>query len=137
MTIIPEPGNESNHVYLATGNPGKNWTYFRQSVTYKPGKKYTVSFDVKLVGDTAGNGTSEGSFACNLRYFDESATNNFEHTIKTFKANTSEWVHVEAVHIPKQIDGPDGHDFSIYADPVGDISLSYMVDNVVVTEEDA
>ena len=137
VTIIPEPGNESNHVYLVTGNPGKNWTYFRQSVTYKLGKKYTVSFDVKLVGDTAGNGTSEGSFACNLRYFDESATNNFEHTIKTFKANTSEWVHVESVHIPKQIDGPDGHDFSIYADPVGDISLSYMVDNVVVTEEDA
>ena len=137
VTIAEEPGNTSNHVWYVTSAPGKNWTYFRQAALFKKGKKYNISFDVKLVGDNANKGLKEAVFNLNIRYPETGALNNFDHLIKAFKVTTDGWTHVEAEHVVAKMDSSSGHEFAIYANPSGDASFTYMVDNIVVAESDS
>ncbi len=131
ISIVEDPRDKTNHVYNVTPKAGKNWTYFRQAARFKAGYKYKISYDICLVSDSV----QTGAINCNLRYPEEGALNGKDHVVFSSKLNKGEWTHVEFEHVVNSTNSANGHEFTIYANPEGEVSLGYMVDNIVVVEE--
>lgn len=140
ITIVEDSEKKGNHVYNVAAKPGKNWSYFRQDTTFKAGKTYKIEYDIRVTGDNSGATTGvTGSINCNMRYPETGALNNFDHLVKGTTPITYEdgWVHVSLTWTVEKMDGIDGHQFTLYSNPNGENSVSFQVDNIVVTETDA
>ena len=135
ITIVPDPDDETNMVFNVEAKKDKKyWTYFRYKTDYKAGQTYKIAFDVKAtaVGENKDSSASV-SIQLNMRYFD--ANNKADHIAGRVKAVVGgEWVHYETEFtVPS--DSRRGTDqFTIYAEPIGEQSISYMLDNISVTE---
>ncbi len=137
ISIIEDPRDSKNHVYLIKSNEGKQWAYFRQAGIFKPGKHYKISYDLCMV-DTFDGKIPSGTvnISTNLRYPDAAAQNGIEHVIGHTAAKAGEWNHVEVEFTTQNVDNLDNHEFTIYANPYGNVGVNYMVDNIVVIESD-
>jgi len=135
ITIVEDADKAGNHVYNVEANAGKQWSYIRHKVIYTPGATYTVSFDVKLTGTNDGKAPEDlkGEILVNGVYDDAAKS---DHVIKSFPIALKDgWVHCECTYtVAPTSTLRDKDEFTIYANPVGDISVLYQVDNVVVTE---
>ena len=131
--------HEGNKVFLVTTKPGKQWSYFRQDVRYKPGATYKVEYDVKLVGAGDITDGSDESIATdimvNARYSVVSGST--DHVLGDVRriSVSDGWQH-RTVEFTVPADSPDrGSDqFAIYANPIGENGANYYVDNIVITE---
>lgn len=146
ISIVEDPEDETNHVYLVKTDSGKNWTYFRRNCYFTPGKTYRVEYDVKLAGageDTTGsNPTVESTVFTNMRYNDSQG--NVDHL---YGASDGEmgvgikvsdgWKHISFEYqVDRESTDRTSDQFSIYSNPAGDEGVSYYIDNLVVTELD-
>lgn len=136
ITIIPDPDNTLKNIFNVKSDPGKKWAYIRQKVTYTPGAKYLVSFDVKLLGTNDGktDDSISTSIYVNAVYLD--AENKKDHIVKSFPVTVSKgWVHIECEYtVPLNSTIRTDDQFAIYANPVGDLGANYQVKDVKVTE---
>ncbi len=138
ITIVDDPENEGNKVYRVASNAGKNWTYFRQDCEFTPGTTYTIEFDVKLAGlGTDLNGTDpelQTSVMCNMRYTDSEYKIDHITGMSQTLSVADGWVHCSFEHtVDANSKDRSSDQFSIYANPVGESSVNYYIDNVVVT----
>ena len=145
ISIVEDPDNKDNHVYLVKGNAGKNWSYFRYLCIFKPGKTYKVEYDVRLLGkgeDISGeDGDCATSIICNMRYSDSqgktdhiSGANDDASMGVSLKVSDG-WKHVSFEYtVDAGSTLRDNDQFSVYANPVGEESANYYIDNIVVTE---
>lgn len=145
ISIVEDPDNKDNHVYLVKGNAGKNWSYFRYLCIFKPGKTYKVEYDVRLLGkgeDISGeDGDCATSIICNMRYSDSqgktdhiSGANDDASMGVSLKVSDG-WKHVSFEYtIDENSTLRDNDQVAVYANPVGEESANYYIDNVVVTE---
>ena len=136
ITIANDPANESNKVFKveAKKDGGKYWTYFRHDTEYTAGKTYYIQFDVKAIA--VGDDTEtpvDTNIQVNMRHYD--ANGKVDHVHGSVKATVGGgWVHY-AQEYKMPLNSARGADqFAIYANPVGEDSVSYMVDNISVTE---
>ena len=136
ITIVADPDDANNKVFLVTPHEGKKWTYFRyQTDPVRVGVEYRISYDFKYAGNNANNAEIEGStFHTNVVYKHPDALNGFDHPVTHTKFTPGDgWMHCETVHIPEAVQaGIEDSQFAIYVDPVGDISVAYYVDNFTV-----
>ena len=138
ITIVDDPENEGNKVYRVASNAGKNWTYFRQDCEFTPGTTYKIEFDVKLAGlGTDLNGTDpelQTSVMCNMRYTDSEYKIDHLTGMSQTLSVADGWVHCSFEHtVDANSKDRSSDQFSIYANPVGESSVNYYIDNVVVT----
>ena len=138
VSIVKDPSNEENKVYLTKAKTGKQWTYFSQSVSYNKGKTYDVEFDIRVagVGDdiSCEDESITASLFVNATYYDEDGNTN--HIVARKAVSVADgWYHyTTSFTVPETADvGDDG--FNIYADPIGDKAVNYYVDNIKVTEK--
>lgn len=135
ITVADDPHHEGNKVYRVAAKEGKNWTYFRYNADFKAGKTYRIEFDVKAyaVGEDAAGKTT---IQLNMRYFD--ANGKADHIAARIPVTVgNDWTH-HASSYTVPADSRRGTDqFTVYAEPVGDKSVSFMIDNISVTEEEA
>lgn len=138
VSIVKDPLNEDNKVYLAKAKPGKQWTYFTQSVVYGAGKTYDVEFDVMIAGLGDDISCEDDSFTAsifvNATYYD--ADGNTDHIITSKAVSVTDgWYHYKtSFTVPASAEvGDDG--FNIYANPVGELAVNYYVDNIKVVEQ--
>lgn len=138
VSIVSDPDNSENAVYAVTAKENKkDWTYFVQDVTYKKNKKYVISFDIRSMGDTSGDDKAGANLFLNLKYPDSGALNGEDHVIGHGIAVTSDtWTHVERECTVTSLDSQYGNKLTLYAEPNGEYAVSFMVDNVVVTEKE-
>ena len=136
ITIIPNPDKTSENIFDVKSKGGKQWAYFRQKVTYTPGATYKVSFDAKLTGTNDGKTDSSiaSQILVNAVYLD--ADGKKDHVIKSFPTTVEGgWIHCECEYtVPANSTLRDSDEFSIYANPVGDLGANYQIKDVKVTE---
>ena len=133
ISIVQDPLNENNRVYLFEGDANKKqWTYARHKFNFKAGYQYKIEYDVMVSKDRVGN--AEVITRNNLRYPDIGVQNNMEHITGSVKALPGVWQHYEKVYTVKKVDLDDGHEFTVFGEPLGDISLTFYLDNIKVTE---
>lgn len=134
ITSVP---NHAGNCYLVTSNPGKQWLYLTQDVVFKPGKLYTVEYDICLAGKDRNPLLSETEIVyinCNMQYDDPSSKTDHV-VISTPLSMASGWVHVKGECVVNAASENRGKDkFSVYSNPVADYGVAYYLDNVVVTE---
>ncbi len=135
VKIIDDPDKDGNKIFDVTST-GKQWAYFRQKVTYTPGATYKVSFDVKLSGTNDGSkdSTIGTQIHVNAVYADPAGSS--DHVVAGKKVSVSDgWVHYECEYTVSTASANRANDeFTIYANPVGELGCDYQIDNVVVTE---
>ncbi|MBR6290951.1 MAG: hypothetical protein IKR53_05855, partial [Clostridia bacterium] len=135
ISITADPDDAKNHVWLVKAKNGKSWTYFRQNVTWREKTAYTVEYDIRLIEDCEGNKDIATQLCCNVRYQDSTALNGKDHVLGQKALRPSDgWAHVKYTFTVGVMDAEKNMEFTIYANPVGDNAVTYMVDNVVVTE---
>ncbi len=133
VEIVEDPRNASNHVYKVTGNPGKSYGHFRQSVVFKQNHKYEYSMDICYLGNNAGIDTGKnGTMMVNFAYPDSDGKT--DHAINFTTINKGEWVTVTGTYIPTSITSDKGHIFAPFVNPEGDYGSVFLVDNIVVNE---
>ena len=138
ITIVEDPDKEGNKAYLVVAKPGKQWTYFRQNCVFTPGKTYKIEFDAKVAGlgeDTKGTDPEvKAQIICNMRYTDSQGK--VDHITKALELTVADgWKHQSIEYTVDEGSMDRSNDqFSIYANPIGDLSINYYIDNVVVTE---
>ena len=136
ITIVPNPDKTSENIFNVKSKGGKQWAYMRQKVTYTPGATYKVSFDARLTGTN--DGKTDGSIASevlvNAVYLD--AAGKKDHVIKSFPVTVEGgWIHCECEYtVPADSTLRDSDEFTIYANPVGDLGANYQVKDIKVTE---
>ena len=145
ISIVPDPEDADNNVYLVKTKAGKQWTYFRKDCTFTPGKTYRVEFEVKLAGkgtDISGADPSVSTAVyVNMRYKDSkgnidhiSGANDSASMFVSLKVSDG-WKRMSFEYTVDSASTDRSSDqFSIYANPVGDEGASYYIDNLVVTE---
>ncbi len=137
IEIVEDPDNKDNHVWKVSAKEGKRWTYLRYRYeNIRAGVTYKMSYDIKYAGNNANDPsvTSTKSIP-NFVYKQATAQNGMDHPIVDKAVKLSEdagWIHVEATHTVESIDNNSLSCFAIYADPVGDVSFNYYIDNFVV-----
>ncbi len=149
ISIVEDPDDKNNHVYLVKANAGKQWTYFRQNCVFTPGKTYKVDVDLRLIGkgeDVSEKDTSiKSSIICNFRY--QGLDGKVDHINCADGGGSTGielsvgdgWKHLSFEYtIPADGTVTRGADqFALYANPVDDANgLNYYVDNIVVQELD-
>ncbi len=133
VTIEEDETKPGNHVYRFTGPKSKSWTYAKHAYPFETGKKYRIAFDVRGLGDTAGN-KPKMEFCVNIQYPD--ANGSTAHIAKgLWLESNAVWQHIEFTYSPGTIAGTGQTSFSCYVSPPGDnVSGIYELDNVVVEE---
>ncbi len=133
ISIVEDPVNKGNKVYKFEGDASKKqWTYARHEYNFKAGYQYKVEYDVLISADRIGN--VENTTRNNLRYPDIGVQNNMEHITGSVKSLPGVWQHFEKTYTVTKVDLDEGHEFTVYAEPVGDLSTTFYLDNVKVTE---
>ena len=135
ITIADDPADASNKVLkVQSKNDAKYWTYFRHDVTYTAGKKYKIEFDVKAYA--VGEDTEEpveANIQVNMRHYDSKGK--VDHVHGSVKSTVGgDWVHYSSEYTVPADSARGADQFSIYANPVGEESVSYYIDNLKVTE---
>ena len=126
-----------NTAYQVVSNPGKQWLYIYQNVTFKPKKQYTFEYDIKLA-DTQVNPMLKDDTVvyinCNVQYNDP--TSKTDHVVLSTPIKISDgWVHCEGkFSIPGESEVRTLDKFSVYSNPISDAGIAYYLDNVVVKE---
>ncbi len=142
VTIVKDPEDDNNHVWQIKAGTNTQYTYFRQSVRFKPYTAYKIEYDIKLIGSNKADGSSPDntSFNTNFRYADKGAFNDFDHVVRETSNQalsvSDGWKHCSATFSTGKIDNHERSEFSIYLNPNEDCGFSYYVDNVVVEELD-
>lgn len=124
-----ENDKEKGNVWKITPDEGKVWTYIRQNVKYVPGTKYKVSLDVKLLGE----GGTETQIYFNARFMD--AEGKIDHNgYSNLQLSVSDgWKHWEfEFDIPESSSFRGNDQFTFYTNPVGDVGVGYLLDNITV-----
>jgi len=121
-----------NYVWKITAPANKAWTYIRQNVTYVPGATYKVQADIKVLG-TANDPNAGGLICCNVVY--AGADGKTDHVVVQQKIEAGKWTSTEFEFTVEPTSKERGKDqFTFYSNPVGDLGLSFFVDNIVVTK---
>ncbi len=126
--------SEENEAYVLAGlSDKKAWTYFNVNTTFEEGAEYTISYDLKLIGDAAGNTDVTTNIKPNIRYSDKDG--GYDHVAGNTTITVSDgWVHCEFTYKVENLASEQKQNqFSIFADPRNEIGISYMVKNVSVT----
>jgi len=133
-TIIEDPDKAGNHVYnIDSKKPGQNWLYARQDVKFVAGKTYIVEFDVKVTGTNDGSKVvKDASINLNPVYAD---TPRNDHNVEVAKISTDTgWYHVtKEITINAASTDRSKDQFTIYANPIGELTVNYMLDNLKIT----
>lgn len=131
---------KENSFYMVRSNPGKQWLYLYQTVTYKPGRLYTFEYDVKLCDTEINTMLSNDTTVyinCNVQYNDPGSKT--DHVVLSTPVKISDgWVHCQGKFIVSDASQTRGLDkFSIYSNPLTEDGIAFCLDNVVVTEVEA
>lgn len=131
---------KENTFYMVRSNPGKQWLYLYQTVTYKPGRLYTFEYDVKLCDTEINTMLSNDTTVyinCNVQYNDPGSKT--DHVVLSTPVKISDgWVHCQGKFIVSDASQTRGLDkFSIYSNPLTEDGIAFCLDNVVVTEVEA
>lgn len=129
ISIIEEPGNEENHVYMVNARSGKNYVYFSQGIKLTPGKTYKFSLRIKLTGlNTGETEIDKAGVYMNIIYQDTDSN----HLTKLGPIGTADgWVTCTAnVTVSESSTDRSKDQFSIYTNPVGSSSVNFMIDDV-------
>ena len=132
IEIVKDEEKGSN-VYKNTAIAG--YSYSRQNVIWEPGKKYTVTVDVKIIGTKSGATDIKTKFHCNARYND--AAGKTDHVVYGSEISPSDgWKTLTfSFEIPGDIKPRLNDEFTFYTNPANNEGVSYMFDNVKVVVE--
>lgn len=132
IEIVKDETTDSN-VYKVTAKAA--YSYARQSAVYEPGKKYTVTVDVKLIGTVSGNTDIKTKFHCNARYTDSAGT--VDHVVFGEEMSPSDgWKTLTfSFEVPADVTPLATDEFTFYTNPANNEGVSYMFDNVSVVVE--
>ncbi|MGN1121063.1 MAG: stalk domain-containing protein, partial [Eubacteriales bacterium] len=130
---IVKDEESGSHVYKNTAIAG--YSYSRQSVIWEPGKKYTVTVDVKLLGTKSGDTDIKTKFHCNARYTD--AAGKVDHLVFGAELSPADgWKTLTfSFEIPADVKSLTTDEFTFYTNPANNEGVSYMFDNIKVVVE--
>ena len=136
ITIETDSADSSNRVYRVTGNPDKKvWAYIIQELIedVEDGEEVRISYDVRALPDSAGNKVNV-TVTSNMRYATKGVTSRDHNMVAKVLPADGSWVHVETIYTFIDIDTTSTFSpaFSLYANPNGDNSSCFEVDNVIV-----
>ncbi len=135
ISIVTDPDNPNNRVYLVSPELGKKWSYFRYPYDdIRKGVTYKISYDIKLAGNNANDSTvTKTNYTTNIVYNQAGAQNGFDHPLPAKPISMDDgWIHCEETHTVTSILDNKASCFAIFTNPVGDVSISYYVDNFTV-----
>ncbi len=145
VEIVEDDLNPGNHAYkLTPPKDKKTWGYFMMPTLFKPGVKYRVEFDIRILTDTNGNPVEAQSLNWNMRYTDVDSNGvtkeMMDHHDTLGKFSTSDgWKHVSFEHKVNEASPLRNKDIlSFFSNPIDKpdgtfVNISYMLDNFVVT----
>ena len=138
VSIEKDPDDPENACYLVMSRGGNAYVYLRQNTFFKPGKTYTVDFDVRIAAlddktDLAPD--FSGAISCNMIYRDGGKS---DHVIGFVRTTVGDgWTHASFTHAVSEEFADHGADcFAIYSNPVDNLGVGYYIDNIVVKESD-
>lgn len=133
ISIVKDEQTGSN-AYLVDAQQEKAWLYARQNVNWEAGATYELTADVKFTKRFDGDMQAKTNIIANVIYTDAEGNTNHIHHLGKF-APADGWQKVKAtITIPEDAKEVDGGQFTFYTDPVGEFSMSYMFDNIVITK---
>lgn len=140
VSIVDDPYDEKGenkcwYICPDDGLTRKVWSYFCQySPLFEPGESYLIEMDVAVGKDSSGNAINNYSgINLNMQYAPVGSSGRKDHVFG-LGLNISEsdrWVHVsKTITIADDCDSSTTDAFAVYANPIGDSSVSYYLDNV-------
>jgi len=147
VSVVDDDLRDGNRAIMAKPlhNDSKVWTYLRIPTRFKPGTKYKVEFEYRLLGDINGADVVTTDFAVNFVYSDVDSDGlvkeKMDHSMAASpvsKVNVSDgWIKCSVTHTVSQKSPSRTNDcFSIYTSPQekdGEIhNFCYLIDNIVV-----
>ncbi len=126
VTIVND--SEKGNVWNVVPKKAMDWVYFIQNVKYVPGKTYTATADIKIIG-TADSENITALFHANARYL----TDNFslDHVVSNHSIKSGSWTKITCTFtVPENTTDRSKDQFTFYVDPVNDAAVYYQVDNV-------
>ena len=136
--IVTDPDDPANHCYRVQSHENKGWQYTRQNVTFKPGQTYHVKCRLRL--DTyGGKAITDDAFSasvlCNIRYWNEDK-NGSDHLVKRMNLTYGNgWTTFEfEFTVSENSTDRSADQFTFYSDPVNDVGVGYLFDDVEITE---
>lgn len=139
IQFVENPKEAGDTVFLLETNvePGqKSWTYMWAETTgeMKAGQSYLVSFDIMHKCDATGEKPETSSTGICFKYADKADGNTVkDHGVGTVYLKPDEWQHVDLIYtVPSTMDETLASKFGIFANPVGDNSMSFYLDDISV-----
>jgi len=126
VTIVND--SEKGNVWNVVPKKAMDWVYFVQNVKYVPGKTYTATADVKILG-TADSEDITALFHANARYLTDDFS--LDHVVSNHSIKSGSWTKITCTFtVPENTTDRSKDQFTFYVDPVSDASVYYQVDNV-------
>lgn len=139
VQFVENPTEAGDTVYLLETNvaPGsKSWTYIWAETTgeMKAGQSYLVSFDVMHKCNAAGEKPEKSSTGICFKYADSANGGTVQdHGVGTVYLTPDKWEHVDLIYtVPATMDETQASKFGIFANPDGDNSMSFYLDDISV-----
>ncbi|MGN1121806.1 MAG: glycoside hydrolase family 99-like domain-containing protein, partial [Eubacteriales bacterium] len=136
ITIV-DRNDDGTGCYDVSAKGGKVWTYCTQKVNFTPGTTYVIEFDARMTGTNDGKLPEDGASTAihvNLMYNGGDKRDHFKSFgTLTMATNAYEWTHFKG-EITVGADCDNTNDlFGIYTNPIGDLGVSYQLDNITMT----
>ena len=138
VTIVEDPTDDLNKVYQAISPATRVWNYIQANAEFKAGTTYKYSYDIYVLENGAGDKVENATASANFCFgSDGSTVKNHAMTSFAVKASTRDgWHHVEGEFtIPADYVKSSKDYFGIYVDPINNIGISYLADNIKLSEK--